>query len=77
MSKSSYSTDRKPTECPPYAVDGYNSYTPKTVPPSAAKFNKGATSIEEIRRATEARREHSRALSDPGRKGWEKRSPLS
>jgi hypothetical protein len=55
----------------------YNSHGTKTMPPDAAKFNRGAQLIEQIRHATGQRRAHSEALSDPGRKGWQKQSPLS
>jgi hypothetical protein len=58
-------------------IDGYNSHGTKTTPPDAAKFGRGATNLEQIRQATDARRQHSNQLSDPGRQGWQKQSPLS
>jgi transposase-like protein len=47
-------------------VDGYNSQTVKTNPPGAAKFGVGARTIEQIKQATDARREHSRQLGEAG-----------
>jgi hypothetical protein len=44
-------------------VDGYNSQGTKTEPPSAAVFNKGATTEREMQEAADRRREHSSALS--------------
>jgi len=70
-------TDKTPEKCQTPLISGYNSHGTKTTPPEASKFNKGAQSIEQIREATDARRAHNAALSDPGRKGWEKQSPLS
>jgi hypothetical protein len=58
-------------------IDGYNSHGVKTRPPAAAQFGVGATSLPEIQDACDQRRAHSDALSDPGRKGWEKQSPVS
>jgi hypothetical protein len=58
-------------------IDGYNSQAAPVTPPAAAIFNKGAATVREMQEAADRRREHSRALSDPGRKGWEKQSPLS
>jgi hypothetical protein len=71
------SPDKTPSALPPIITDGYNSHGTKTTPPDAAKFKRGAQSIEQIRHATEQRRAHSAALSDPGRAGWPKQSPLS
>jgi hypothetical protein len=62
---------------PKILVDGYNSQTTKTVPPRAAQFGKGARDLTEIKQATDARREHSAKLSDPGRQGWKPQSPNS
>lgn len=64
-------------EKPDHLVDGYDSAGTKTRPPQAAIFDRGATSLPQIADATDQRREHSRQLSDPGRKGWEKQSPNS
>jgi hypothetical protein len=58
-------------------IDGYNSHGVKTRSPAAAQFGVGATSLPEIQDACDQRRAHSDALSDPGRKGWEKQSPVS
>jgi hypothetical protein len=69
--------DKTPSAPRPIITDGYNSHGTKTMPPDAAKFNRGAQLIEQIRHATGQRRAHSEALSDPGRKGWQKQSPLS
>jgi hypothetical protein len=76
MSKVSY-TDKTPAASQAPIIGSYNSHGTKTVPPSASQFNKGATNLAEIKNATEQRRAHSAALSDPGRKGWPKHSPLS
>jgi hypothetical protein len=67
----------KPDTVPPHRVDGYNSQAAPVRPPQAAMFNKGARHLAEIQDACNQRRAHSAALSDPTRKGWEKRSPLS
>jgi hypothetical protein len=48
-------------------IDGYQSGGTKTMPPSAAKFGVGATTLEQIKQATDARREHSRQLSEAGK----------
>ena len=48
-------------------IDGYQSGGVKTNPPAAAKFNVGATNVEQVREATEARRQHSRQLSEAGK----------
>jgi len=48
------------------AVDGYNSHFIKTTPPAAAKFGQGAMTRQQIEEATNARREHSRALGEAG-----------
>jgi hypothetical protein len=77
MSKVQYSTDKRPGECPPHKVDGFNSQAAPVRPPAAAMFNRGAANLAEIKDATDQRRAHSAALSDPGRKGWPKQSPLS
>jgi hypothetical protein len=69
MSKVSYTN--KPI------VGGYCDHGVKTPAPAAARFNHGATNIAEIKHATDQRRAHSAALSDPGRKGWPKQSPFS
>ena len=50
-----------------HRTDGHNSQAAGVIPPSAAKFNRGARDLTEIKQATGARREHSRHLSDPGR----------
>jgi hypothetical protein len=70
MSEPGY-PNKKPDAVPPHKVDGYNSQAAPVTPPAAAKFGVGARSIEQIKEATERRREHSHMLSDPGRKGWE------
>jgi hypothetical protein len=64
---------------PKIGVDIWNSQVaPVTVrPPVAAIFGKGATSLSQIKQATDALREHSRRLSDPARKGWPKQSAVS
>jgi hypothetical protein len=62
---------------PDKIIGGYCDRGTKTPAPDAAKFNRGAQSIEQIKHATEARREHSNKLSDPGRAGWKPQSPLS
>jgi hypothetical protein len=69
--------DKQPTEKPPHRTDGYNSQAAPVTPPAAAKFGVGARSLEQIKEATERRREHSHKLSDPSRKGWPKQSPFS
>jgi hypothetical protein len=58
-------------------IDSYDSHGVKTRPPAAAKFGVGATSLPEINDALDQRRAHNSALSDPGRKGYEKQSPNS
>jgi hypothetical protein len=77
MTKQAGYPDKTPAAKPPIAVDGYNSQGVKTRPPAAAKFGVGATSLPEIQDATDQRRAHSESLSDPGRKGYEKQSPVS
>jgi hypothetical protein len=69
--------DKTPAANPPIEVDGYQSMGTKTRPPAAAQFGVGATSLPEIRDACDQRRAHNEALSDPGRKGFEKQSPVS
>ena len=44
-------------------ISDYNSHGVHTVPPAAAKFGIGATTVEQIQQATDARREHSAQLS--------------
>lgn len=48
-------------------ISDYNSHGTKTPPPDAAKFNRGAQTIEQINQATDARREHSRQLGNGSR----------
>jgi hypothetical protein len=75
MSQPGY-PDKTPSKSPPSLTDGYNSHGTKTNPPAASQFNKGASDLEQIRRATEARREHSNKLSDPGRAGYKNKRLL-
>jgi hypothetical protein len=72
-----YSTSKTPSEKPPTKIDGYNSQAAPVRPPQAAQFNKGATDIREVQDATDQRREHSNALSNSGRKGFEKQARFS
>ena len=62
-----YSTDKRPNSPPPIeAVSEYKNSTRRAgeaAPPRAAQFGKGATNINEIREATEARRQQSRSCS--------------
>jgi hypothetical protein len=76
MSKVSY-TDKKPAACQTPIIGGYQDRGVKTNPPQAAQFKRGAQSIEQIKHATEQRRAHSEALSNPGRAGYKRQSPLS
>jgi hypothetical protein len=76
MSKVSY-TDKTPAVSQTPIVGGYCDRGTKTPAPAAARFNDGAKSREQIRQATEARRAHSAALSNPGRAGYKKQSPFS
>jgi hypothetical protein len=76
MSKVSY-TDKRPAAPQPPIVGGYCDRGTKTPAPAAAQFNRGASHPAEIKHATEQRRAHSAALSDPGRRGYAKQSPLS
>jgi hypothetical protein len=57
-------------------IGSYNTHGTKTTPPSAAKLGVGASTLEQIKLATEARREHSRQLSDPSRRGCPKQAPF-
>ena len=47
-------------------IDGYNSGPggADTKPPAAAIFDKGARTVSEIQKAADARREHSRQISN-------------
>ena len=47
-------------------IDGYNSGPSgaDTKPPAAAVFDKGARSLAEIQQSADARREHSRQISN-------------
>jgi hypothetical protein len=76
MSKVSY-TNKMPSASQTPVIGGYCDRGTKTQAPAAAKFNQGASHIAEIKHATEQRRAHSAALSDPGRAGWKPQSPLS
>jgi hypothetical protein len=76
MSQPGY-PDKKPGALPPIITGTYQSHGTKTPPPDAAKFNRGAQSIEQVRQATEQRRAHNNALSNPGRAGYKKQSPFS
>jgi hypothetical protein len=57
------STDKRPSSPPPIEqVSEYKNSTRRpgeAAPPRAAEFGKGATSIEQVREATEARRRQS------------------
>jgi hypothetical protein len=68
---------KKPAEKPPIVVGTYESAGTKTRPPAAARYGVGATHLAQIRDATDQRRAHNSALSDPGRAGYEKQSPKS
>lgn len=48
------------------AIDGYNSgpYGADTNPPAAAIFDKGARNIADIQQSIDARRDHSRRISN-------------
>jgi hypothetical protein len=76
MSKVSH-TDKTPAASQAPIIGGYCDRGTKTPAPAAAKFNQGASHPAEIKHATEQRRAHSAALSDPGRAGFTKQSPLS
>jgi hypothetical protein len=47
-------------------IDGYNSgpQNVDTTPPAVAIFNKGATTVKEIQQGCDARREHTRFISN-------------
>jgi hypothetical protein len=75
MSQPGYPS-KTPTSKPPI-LSVYDANGVKTRAPAASKFGVGATHIAQIKDATEQRRAHSEALSNPGRAGYKKQSPLS
>jgi hypothetical protein len=77
MSKVQYSTDKTPVSKPPVIIGTYESHGTKTTPPNAAVLNVGIRGQDRVEHACERRREHNAALSDPGRAGDKKQSPLS
>jgi hypothetical protein len=60
---------------PDHPVDGYNLQAAPVTPPTAAKFNQDARDLTELQQAADARREHSRHLSDLGCDGRNPQSP--
>jgi hypothetical protein len=57
---SGYSSSKEPSKPPIESVAGYKAGKE----PAAAAFGRGAKNVAEIREATEARREHSRQLTN-------------
>lgn len=56
-------------------VDGYDSGAAPSPPPGAATFGVGAGSLAEIKKATDARRAHSAALTKSGQANDRNQAP--